>query len=71
MADTIQLRVDPRTAATPELLHNAVARELGIAPADLPGVTVMKRSIDARQRRVMVNLTVAPSADVAGLTPSP
>lgn len=71
MADTIQLRVDPRTAATPELLHNAVARELGIAPADLPGVTVMKRSIDARQRRVMVNLTVAPSADVAGLDPKP
>lgn len=56
MKQTLQLRVDPATAYTPSLLEREVARQIG--RKDLSGIVVTKRSIDARQRRVVVNLTV-------------
>ena len=67
MTQSLQLRVDPRTAAVPELLHKYVEKELGLSPKGgitrLKRVDIMKRSIDARQRRVMVNLTVTAHVD--------
>ena len=51
----------------PELLHKYVEKELGLSPKGgitrLKRVDIMKRSIDARQRRVMVNLTVTAHVD--------
>lgn len=70
MTNSIQLRVDPRTAATPELLAKEVAREMGVSPSEIKDITILKRSIDARQRRVMINLTVAPCALADGLQPA-
>lgn len=58
MIQELQLRVDPRTAATPGLLLEAAAKELHIAPARIRHHRITRRSIDARQRRVMVGLTV-------------
>lgn len=58
MVETLQLRVDPATAATPELLAKRCARELSVAPARVVRTDITRRSIDARQRRVMVNITV-------------
>ncbi len=54
----MNLRTNPKTAATPELLKAAVAREAGVSPADVESVTIRRRSIDARQRNIMVNLTL-------------
>lgn len=58
MIDTLNLRVDPRTAATPHLLVLEAARTLHIDHARIKGVRVTRRSIDARQRRVMVNISL-------------
>ncbi|MBD5210782.1 MAG: FAD-binding protein [Bacteroidales bacterium] len=58
MIHNIQLRVDPRTAATPTMLRDQVASALGVKADSIDDIIVKKRSIDARQRRVMVNLTV-------------
>lgn len=58
MIQTITLRVTPREAAEPELLRAAVAAKAGIAPAAVNDMQVRRRSIDARQRRVMVNVEV-------------
>lgn len=57
MTTDIQLRIDPATAYTPMLLLSAVSTQLNI-DANRLDIRVLKRSIDARQRRVMVNLTV-------------
>ena len=58
MVQDIQLRVDPATAATPALLAVRCMKETGLDPLRLNAHRVVRRSIDARQRRVMINLTV-------------
>lgn len=61
--EKIQLRLSPEAAATPAKLSAEVARVLGISPARIARVDILRRSIDARQRRVMVNLTVGVHID--------
>ncbi len=63
MTQTLQLRVDPRTAHEQELLTAEVAKQLRLPASRLKRVDITKRSIDARQRRVMVNLTVVAHVD--------
>lgn len=58
MIHNLQLRVDPRTAATPALLKAQVSATLEADTATIHDIVIRKRSIDARQRRVMVNLTI-------------
>lgn len=58
MAQDFTLRTDPRTAADSAAVTRAISRQYGIAPSRITAVRVLKRSIDARQRRVMVNLTM-------------
>lgn len=58
MVQEIQLRVDPRTAATESAVIQKCALAAGVTPGRVMAHKVVKRSIDARQRRVMVNLTV-------------
>ncbi len=58
MPETLQLRVDPATAATPALLAAACARELHVSKDRIARVDIVRRSIDARQRNVVLNLTV-------------
>ncbi len=63
MTQTLTLRVDPRTAYEQNILAAEVAKQIGIAANRLKRVDIMKRSIDARQRRVMINLTVVAHID--------
>ena len=58
MIQEIDLRLDPKTAYTPELLRRAAARRLAIAPDRLRDAVVFRRSIDARQRNVVVNVAL-------------
>jgi len=58
MIKEIQLRLDPKTAHFTEAVEEVVAKQEGIMRRRLRGVRIIKRSIDARQRRVMVNLKV-------------
>lgn len=58
MHETLDLRVDPATAATPSLLAVRCAREFHIGKDRIARVDITRRSIDARQRNVVVNLTV-------------
>lgn len=58
MIETVELRVDPSVAYTPAKLKAAVAESLRISPADVSALRVIRRSIDARQRRVKVNVAV-------------
>jgi len=58
MTNDLQLRVLPQVAATDNALRNYICQEKGIARDSLRAVRIVKRSIDARQRTIYVNLTV-------------
>ena len=58
MTEKIDLRIDPATAAIPDKLKAECARVLRIQPSRIKQVDIVRRSIDARQRNVMVNLAV-------------
>ncbi len=58
MITQLQLRLDPKTAYTPMLLRAAVSTQLNVDANRLKDVVITRRSIDARQRRVMVLLNV-------------
>ena len=58
MINEYQLRVLPQVAADAENLRRYVADEYGLAFGQIKGVRILKRSIDARQRTIYVNLKV-------------
>ena len=58
MLEKLDLRVDPACAATPALLTARCARELHVPQQRIARVDSVRRSIDARQRNVVVNLSV-------------
>ena len=58
MTNEYQLRVLPQVAADSENLRKYIAEEKGIALRSLKGVRILKRSVDARQRTIFVNLKV-------------
>ena len=58
MIRDIQLRVVPEVAATESKMKAEAARQAGLDAKQICGTRIVRRSIDARQRQVMVNLTV-------------
>ncbi len=58
MIEDISLKVSPKVAATKDLLSKKVADMLGIQEGEINDLRIVRRSIDARQRNVLVNLTV-------------
>ena len=58
MPQTVALVLTPKQAADTALYTSLAARRLGVRESDLALVRVVKRSIDARQRQVKVNLTL-------------
>ena len=62
---TLQLRVAPEIAYNPMRLSAEVSSQIAVDVNRLTEVRVTRRSIDARQRRVMVNLSVDVFVDEA------
>jgi uncharacterized FAD-dependent dehydrogenase len=58
MVKELQLRILPEEAANEQSLRRVVCRETGESPDAVNAVRVLKRSIDARQRTVFVNVTL-------------
>lgn len=58
MIKEIQLRILPEQASSEQAISKYVCAEYGISAAALKAVRVLKRSIDARQRTIFVNLKV-------------
>ncbi|MGL5636788.1 MAG: NAD(P)/FAD-dependent oxidoreductase [Bacteroidales bacterium] len=59
MIQEYQLRVLPKIAASEQEIKRFVAQEYAIKEQDIMAIRILKRSIDARQRTVMINLKVA------------
>ena len=58
MPQTITIQLSPREAADPEIYTSLAARRMGIRRSEVALARVVKRSIDARQRNVKVNLSI-------------
>ena len=58
MIKELQLRVSPRTAASMGEIALHLAKHNDIPAQSIQGIRILKRSIDARQRNVVVNLKV-------------
>lgn len=58
MIKEIQLRILPEEAANEQALKTVLSRELALSVTDIHAVRILKRSIDARQRTIFVNLKV-------------
>ena len=58
MTYEFQIRVLPEQAASEQAIADYISREKGLNRLSINHVRVLKRSIDARQRTIFVNLTV-------------
>lgn len=58
MIQEYQLRILPEIAANEQRLKEYLIQEKGLNARDITATRILKRSIDARQRTVFVNLTV-------------
>ena len=56
MPKEFQFQVSPEAASNEDLLAKQVAKFCKISPSEIQKVVVLKRSIDARQRSIKVNL---------------
>ena len=63
MITDVSLRVEPKICATSELLKNEIAIKTGINKNRINDIRIIRRSIDARQKIIMVNLTVRCATD--------
>ncbi len=58
MTQEFQIRVTPEVASSEENIKGYVAREKGLDARTVNCVRILKRSIDARQRQIFINLTL-------------
>ncbi len=58
MTEEYQLRLLPEQAADEERIKRYISQEKGLDERTIKSVRILKRSIDARQRTIYVNLTV-------------
>lgn len=58
MIEEYQLRVSPEEGHSEASIKQYLAQEKGFDPESILGVRILKRSIDARHRRILINLKV-------------
>jgi len=58
MPSIFQIQVSPKEAATPHLLKLKVARLNGLPINEITHIEILKRSIDARQKAIKINLKI-------------
>src|SRR6188474_2992002 len=58
MKKQLTLKVRPSEAADDDYLKKIVATEVGCAASEVTGYTTLRRSIDARSRQVLINLSI-------------
>ncbi|NBW27582.1 MAG: FAD-binding protein [Flavobacteriaceae bacterium] len=59
MSQELLLQVAPEIAVNDQLLKDQVAKLIRVSKADIKHISILKRSIDARQKAIKINLKVA------------
>jgi hypothetical protein len=68
MPETVSIALAPREAADLEAIHSALGKRLGRQIA-ADRFVIVRRSVDARKRSILVNLGIRVYADGEALTP--
>ncbi len=68
MVKQVQISLDPGSAADEKNIKKAAAINLGLNPQDIIIFRILKRSVDARQKNIKVNLLVEISTDENGFS---
>ena len=63
MQAKLQIQVSPQTALNEALLKDEIKHQLSIKPNSTLNIKILKRSIDARGRKIRINLTVLAAVD--------
>ena len=71
MQTELALALSPQDAADPARLNTLAAEALGLPPERLTAVRVLRRSVDARRRHIVVNLKVLAVTDAPPPTLAP
>ncbi|MDE5774080.1 MAG: NAD(P)/FAD-dependent oxidoreductase [Muribaculaceae bacterium] len=58
MVEEISIRVSPEVASDMTQLRHVISSHVGIESDDINDIAIIRRSIDSRQRKITVNLTV-------------
>jgi uncharacterized FAD-dependent dehydrogenase len=58
MIHQIQLVLSPKEAASDSIIRIAISQELSVDPVQISGYKIRKRSVDARSRRIKINLSL-------------
>ncbi len=58
MVKELQLRIDLYEERQPDGLLNKAASNLGVEPSEISGIKILRKSIDARKPRIMLNYKV-------------
>jgi len=58
MIKPIQIRVTPECAAKKKFLINRISNEFNISKNDIKDINILKKSIDARQKQIKINLKI-------------
>ncbi|MBA3663427.1 MAG: FAD-binding protein [Bacteroidetes bacterium] len=58
MQTKLQLQVTPQTAINEQLLKEEASLQLGLSASDVVAIKILKRSIDARNRNIKINVTL-------------
>ena len=58
MTQEFDLRILPEQAASEQIIRKILVRDKGVSPESYCGLHLLKRSIDARQRTIYINLKV-------------
>jgi uncharacterized FAD-dependent dehydrogenase len=59
MPKELLLQVSPEIASNENLLKDYLSKQIKVSPKDIQHVSILKRSIDARQKAIKVNLKVS------------
>ncbi len=59
MPREFQIQVSPEVAANTALLTDFVAKLMQVSPSEIQHIAIIKRSVDARQKSIKINLKVA------------
>jgi uncharacterized FAD-dependent dehydrogenase len=63
MQTKLQLQVSPQTALNEALLKEEVKQQLSLKDSSILNIKILKRSIDARGRKILINLTLLAAVD--------
>ena len=58
MPKELLLQVTPEIAANESLLKDYLSKQIKVSAKDIQHVSILKRSIDARQKAIKINLKV-------------